>query len=43
MMAGARGSKPWPWNLDLIAKRDAGPAVQLEHRMAENLGREAKP
>ena len=29
--------------LDLIAKRDAGLVAQLEHRMAENLGREAKP
>ena len=38
MMAGARGSKPWPWNLDVIAKCGGGPAFQLEHRMAENLG-----
>jgi len=29
--------------LDLIAKRGAGPVAQLEHRVAENLGRQAKP
>jgi hypothetical protein len=29
--------------LDLSAKRGDGPEAQLEHWVAENLGREAKP
>jgi simple sugar transport system permease protein len=29
--------------LDLIAKRDAGPVDHLEHQVAQDLGREDKP
>jgi len=43
MMAGGEELEALAVELDLIAKRDAGPAGQAEHRAAEDLGGEAKP
>jgi hypothetical protein len=40
---GGEESEALAMELGLVAKRDAGRVGQLEHRVAEDLGREAKP